>query len=98
MVSSLFRTTTDYSQNNKWITGDSLKHRKMPKPMGVFTKLQWWLKKRFGTQFKDLDCKLEHGNQMDGISCGICTPNMIAVRVLKEPLWKVSEAAYERAR
>jgi hypothetical protein len=66
--------------------GDSLKHCGMPKPTRVFEKLQWWLKKRFGAEFDDLDCKIEHGNQQDGISCSICAPNMIVHRVLKEPL------------
>jgi hypothetical protein len=70
----------------------------MPKPVMVFKKLQWWLAKRFGAQFDDLGCNMEHGNQKDGISCGICTPNMIAFRVLKEPLWSASQAVYEHAR
>jgi len=78
--------------------GDSLKHRGMPKPTRVFEKLQWWLKKRFGAEFDDLGCEIEHGNQQDGISCDICAPNMIAHRVLKEPLWSVSHAVYERVK
>jgi hypothetical protein len=40
---------------------------------------------------------VEHGNQKDGISCGICTLNMIAFQVLKEPLWSASQAVYEHA-
>jgi len=79
------------------IIGDSLKHQSEPKPIAVFEKLQWWLSARFGGRFRDLNCAMEHGRQSDGHSCGICVPNMIAHRILYDPLGSVLQAPCQRA-
>jgi hypothetical protein len=64
----------------------------------VFEKLQWWLSARFSGRFEDMNCTMEHGKQADWHSCGICSPNMIACCVQRDPLWSVAHAPSEHAK
>ncbi|KAF7973318.1 hypothetical protein HWV62_15563 [Athelia sp. TMB] len=77
--------------------GDSVPERQQKLPLAL-NKVQWWLSARFEGPFKSTGCSLDHRVQLDGHSCGICSPNMIAHRVGYDPLWTPTQAPYERAK
>lgn len=77
--------------------GDSLAHKGMSPPKEIIRKLQWWLKHRFGTTFKNVGNQLEHGKQEDWTDCGIVSANTAAREIFRdEPLWTVEKKQLER--
>ncbi|GLB42721.1 hypothetical protein LshimejAT787_1201700 [Lyophyllum shimeji] len=78
--------------------GDSLAHKGMAAPKDLIRKLQWWLKKRIGRQFKEMGDQLEHGRQEDWTDCGVISPNTAAHEVFNDELWTCERKVHERLR
>ena len=70
----------------------------MPPPKIAMKKIQWWLKARFGKEFKDLGDSLEHGLQDDYTSCGILTSNTVAHDVFGDEIWTCENKFLERVK
>jgi len=63
-----------------YLTGDSMSKSNRPSQSAtkLLRALQEWLRKAFGSTFRDEGNVLAHGFQEDGVSCGVCTINTIA--------------------
>ncbi|KAH7918522.1 hypothetical protein BV22DRAFT_1051683 [Leucogyrophana mollusca] len=57
------------------------------KPIKVIRAAQTWLRKEFGSPFKDEGDTLTHGVQNDQFSCGICVVNTIAHNAFGDELF-----------
>ena len=87
----------DSKQKLTNFAGDSLEiEQKHPEISKIYKQLQWWLTQNFQGPFEDLGNSMEHGIQRDTTSCAITTVNMLAHKVLHEPLWNVTQKDSER--
>lgn len=87
----------EYYMDTYLFEGDTLSHV-LQKPKEIIKKIQWWLKKRFGIQFKDCGDDLEHGKQEDFTDCGIACANTAARELFEDPLWSDEQKGDQRVR
>lgn len=59
----------------------------MPPPKDALKYIQSWLKKRFGSTYKDMGDSLSHGDQDNFTDCGILAANTAAHDIFSDDLW-----------
>ena len=73
-----------------------LERKGTPAPKDALKSMQSWLKKRFGSTYKNAGDMLLHGDQDNFTDCGILAANTAAHDILADKVWSPEMKALHR--